>query len=339
MIRFAHPQLFFLLIPLLGLLVWSIARQVRSYRKLRELGGSRVQWVVLGRVRFQRQRLKQLLFFAGLAFLIVAAVGPKVGMKVVELQRRGVDILLILDTSTSMDARDVRPSRLEKAQYELSRFLDGLSGDRVGMIVFAGTAHLHFPLTTDYGAARLFLGAVDTRLIRVQGTVLGEALELAIRSFDAESKKFKSVVILSDGEDHDGRALEVARRAAETGIVIHAVGLGSTSGAPIPVDDGQAFKKDAAGRVVTSVLNEAVLEELARAGQGTYTRVDNRSGGLEDLLAEIQAMEKRTLKSHEFSQFEDRYQLFALPALIFFLLELLLPGGRLEPPKVRSRYA
>lgn len=338
MIQFAHPQLALLFIPWLGLLVWNLWRQGRAARQLKGLGATRVQWYVLGRVRFPRQRTKSVLFFLGLGFLILAAVGPKVGTKVVELKRRGVDVIFLLDTSTSMDAVDVRPSRLEKAKYEVGRLIDGFRGDRVGMIVFAGTAHLHFPLTADYAAARLFLNAVDTRLVQVQGTVIAEALELASRTFDPETKKYKSIVILSDGEDHDGRALQMARQAAETGIVIHTVGIGSPSGAPIPIANGQEFKKDKSGRVVTSVLNEPMLDELARAGSGTYTRVDNRSGSLEALLEEILSMEKRTLKTHEFSRFEARYQLFAFPALICLLLELLLPGGRREEPKVRSRY-
>ncbi|MFB0516047.1 MAG: VWA domain-containing protein, partial [Candidatus Neomarinimicrobiota bacterium] len=317
----------------------SLWQQGRATRRLKRLGESRVQWYVLGRVRFPRQPVKNGLFFLGLGFLILAAVGPKVGTRVVELKRQGVDVIFLLDTSTSMDATDVKPSRLEKAKYEAGRLIDGLRGDRVGMIVFAGTAHLHFPLTADYAAARLFLNAVDTRLVQVQGTVIAEALELATRTFDPETKKYKSVVILSDGEDHDGRALELARKAAETGIIIHAVGIGSPSGAPIPIEDGKEFKKDRSGRVVTSVLNELMLEDLAQAGKGTYSRVDNRSGNLDGLLEEILSMEKRTLKTHEFSQFEDRYQLFALPALLCFLLELFLPGGRREAPKARSRYA
>ncbi|UCD37714.1 MAG: VWA domain-containing protein [Fidelibacterota bacterium] len=308
-------------------------------RLLKNLGSNRVQWYVLGRVRFRRQRMKHVLFFLGLGFLIVAAIGPKVGTKVVELKRQGVDVLFVLDTSTSMDATDVKPSRMEKSKYEVGRLIDGLRGDRVGMLVFAGTAHLHFPLTSDYAAARLFLRAVDTRLVQVQGTVLSEALDLALRTFDQDTKKYKTVVILSDGEDHDDRAFEFARQAAETGIVIHTVGIGTPSGAPIPLEGGREFKKDRGGRIVTSALNEPMLEELARVGHGTYSRVNNQSGSLGGLLEEILSMEKRTLKTHEFSQFEDRYQLFVLPALICFLLELFLPGGRQESPQVRRRYA
>ncbi len=339
MIRFAFPLAAYLFIPWAVLFLWSLLRQRKINRSLRQLGNERIHWYVLGRVRFSYQVAKKVLFYAGLGLLLAAAMGPKIGTRIVELKRQGVDVLFLLDTSTSMDAQDVKPSRMEKAKYEVGRLITGLQGDRVGMIVFAGTAHLHFPLTSDYAAARLFLNAVDTRLIQTQGTVIAEALELAMKTFDPQSRKFKTMVVLSDGEDHDGRAHEIARAAAEQGIIIHSVGIGSQAGAPIPIDDGTAFKKDRNGRVVTSLLNELVLEELADAGSGTYTRVDNRSGSLAGLLEEILAMEKRVLKSQEFSQYENRYQLFLLPALICFIIELLLPGGSSQVPRPRSRYA
>ncbi|MFC1484082.1 VWA domain-containing protein [Candidatus Neomarinimicrobiota bacterium] len=339
MIKFAHPLLAFLLIPWFGIGIWSLWRQAKTLRRLKQIGEERIRWYVLGRVRFSRQKVKQVLFFMGVGFLILASIGPKVGTRVVELKRKGVDILFLLDTSISMDAADIKPSRLEKAKYEVNRLIGGLQGDRVGMIVFAGTAHLHFPLTSDYAAARLFLNAVDTRLIQVQGTVIAEALDLAVETFDQESKKYKTLVILSDGEDHDGKALELAQKAADTGMVIHAVGIGSRSGAPIPLSAGMDFKKDNEGKVVTSILNESMLEDLAHAGTGTYTRVDNRGGDLDALLNAMLSMEKRTLKTHEFSHFEDRYQFFLVPALLLFLVEFLLPGGRREIPRIGRRYA
>ena len=339
MIRFAYGQIAWLLVPWALLLVWRIARQRRTLRALLDLGEARVRYVVLGRVRLSRQWTKLALYFAGSGLLIIAATGPKLGTRVVELERQGIDLLLVLDTSVSMDAADVKPSRMEKTKYEVGRLISALQGDRLGMIVFAGSAHLHFPLTSDYGAARLFLNSIDTRLVQLQGTVLADALLLAMETFDPEIDKFKTIVILSDGEDHDGRALEVAEQAAATGIVIHTVGIGSPEGAPIQIGDGMEFKKDASGRIVTTVLNEPMLRALARAGGGTYTHVDNNSGDLSKLAGEILAMEKRTLKSQAFAQFEDRYQFFLLPALLMLLMEMVLPGGRRTGPKVRSRYA
>ena len=207
MIRFAHPELAYLLVPWLALFIWIHWQQARTRRRLQALGGERVHYYVLGRIRFRRQVIKTTMFFLGLLLLIVSAIGPKVGTRVVELKHQGVDVVFILDTSISMDAQDIKPSRLEKAKYEVARLIDGLSGDRVGLIVFAGTAHLHFPLTSDYAAARLFLNAVNTCLVQVQGTVIADALKLAMDTFDPESRKYKTVVLLSDGEDHDGRAL------------------------------------------------------------------------------------------------------------------------------------
>lgn len=339
MIQFAYPLAAWLLAPWAVLLIWRVLQQRRLLRALIAMGEARVRYVILGRIRFPRQWGKLALFFVALALMIVAATGPKIGTRIVELERQGVDVLLVLDTSISMDATDVKPSRLEKAKYEVGRLISSLEGDRIGMIVFAGSAHLHFPLTADYAAAMLFLNAVDTRLVQLQGTVLAEALQLALSTFDPETEKYKSVIILSDGEDHDGRALEIARQAAATGIIIHTVGVGSPQGAPIPLAGKQEFKKDAAGRIVTSMLNEPMLKSMARVGGGTYTRVDNRSGGLEDLAEEILAMEKRTLKTQSFAQFEDRYQYFVLPTLLLLLVEMLLPGGRRKPPQIRSRYA
>jgi Ca-activated chloride channel family protein len=338
MIKFAHPVIALLFLPWLGVGIWAIWRQARALQELKLIGSERIQWFVLGRIRFPQQKLKHLLFFLGVGFLILAGTGPKIGTRVVELKRQGVDILFLLDTSISMDASDISPSRLEKAKYEVSRLIDGLQGDRVGMIVFAGTAHLHFPLTSDYAAARLFLYAIDTRLIQVQGTVIAEALDLAIETVDQESKKYKTLVILSDGEDHDGRALELAQKAANTGIIIHTVGIGSRSGAPIPLARSKDYKKDSEGKVVTSILNETMLEKLAHVGNGTYTRVDNRSGDLDVLLNEILSMEKRTLKTHEFSHYEDRYQFFLVPALMLILFEFVIPGGKREIPRMRRRY-
>ncbi len=312
MIRFGAPYMALLFVPWLLIAIWHYYRQRKVINRLRGLGNDRIQHFLLGRLRISRSQGKLVLFYLGLAFLLVSATGPQIGTKIVELEQQGVDILFLLDTSVSMDASDVAPSRIEKAKYEIGQLIAELNGDRVGMIVFAGTAHLHFPLTSDYAAARLFLNSVDTRLVQFQGTVIGDALRLAVDSFDPESDEHKTIVLLSDGEDHDGRALEFANQAAESGIIINVVGVGSHAGAPIPIKGGSEFKKDNSGRVITSTLNERALEDIATAGGGTYTRVDNRVANLTGLKEEIQSMRKRTLRSQEFSQFEDRFQLFLI---------------------------
>ncbi len=338
MIRFAAPYMVILFIPWLLIAVWHFYRQRKIIKTLLDLGNDRVQHFLLGRLRIPRQQVKLGLFYLGLGFLLIGATGPQIGTKIVELEQQGVDILFLLDTSVSMDARDVAPSRIEKAKYEIGQLISKLHGDRVGMIVFAGTAHLHFPLTSDYAAARLFLNSVDTRLVQFQGTVISDGLRLAIDSFDPDSDEHKTVVLISDGEDHDGRALALAQQVAETGIIINVVGVGSHAGAPIPINGGSEFKKDKSSRVITTTLNERALKEIATAGNGSYTRVDNRIASLSGLLDEIQSMRKRTLRSQEFSQFEDRFQLFLIPAFIFLLIEFILPEGRRENPQARRRF-
>jgi len=234
-----------------------------------------------------------------------------------------------LDTSASMNAGDVKPSRIEKAKYELGRLLNKLEGDRVGLIAFAGSAHLHCPLTEDYSASRLFLNMMDTDLITTQGTDLAVAIQLALDHVENDDEKFKVFVLVSDGEDHQGEAIILAEKARKLGIIIHTLGVGTAAGGPIPIYDDNGnrveFKKNRRGQVVTSTLNESTLDEIARITGGLYIRVENQVNAIAPLLKEIDQMEKRELKSHVFSQYEDRYQVFLIIGLMLFSAEFLIP--------------
>ena len=256
-------------------------------------------------------------------------MGPQIGMKLTELKREGVDIFILLDTSTSMNAVDVKPSRIEKAKYELGRLLNKLEGDRAGLIAFAGSAHLHCPLTEDYSASRLFLNMMDTDIITTQGTDLAAAIQLALDHVENDDEKFKVFVLVSDGEDHQGAAVTLAEQARELGIIIHTLGVGTSAGGPIPIYDENGnrmeFKKNHSGQVVTSTLNESMLDEIARITGGLYIRIENQVNAITPLLNEIDQMEKREFKSHVFSQYEDRYQVFLVIGLILFLTEFLIP--------------
>jgi Ca-activated chloride channel family protein len=250
-------------------------------------------------------------------------------MKLTELTREGVDIFILLDTSSSMDAGDVKPSRIEKAKYELGRLLNKLEGDRVGLIAFAGSAHLHCPLTEDYSASRLFLNMMDTDLISTQGTDLAVAIQLALDHVETDDEKFKVFVLVSDGEGHQGEAITLAKQAQELGIIIHTMGVGTSAGGPIPIFDNSGnrveFKKNRIGQVVTSTLNETTLDEIARITGGIYIRVENQVNAIAPLLKEIDKMEKKELKSHVFSLYEDRYQVFLIIGLMLFSAEFLIP--------------
>ena len=329
MVRYTHPEMFYLFIPLTLVLIWY-AYQGRKLRMgLEALGTSSIKKFLLNRVKHSSIRLRSRIIILGIIFILLASAGPQIGMKLTELTRQGVDIFILLDTSTSMNAEDVKPSRMEKAKYELGRLLNNLEGDRAGLIAFAGSAHLHCPLTEDYSASRLFLNMMDTGLITTQGTDLAAAIQLALDHIEEDDEKFKVFVLVSDGEDHQGEAITLAEQARDLGIIIHTLGVGTPAGGPIPIYDDKGkkieFKKNRSGQVVTSTLNESTLDEIARITGGIYIRVGNQVNAITPLLNEINQMEKRELKSHVFSQYEDRYQVFLIIGLLLFLAEFVIP--------------
>ena len=329
MVRYTHPEMFYLFIPLTLVLIWY-AYQGRKLRMgLEALGTSSIKKFLLNRVKHSSIRLRSRIIILGIIFILLASAGPQIGMKLTELTRQGVDIFILLDTSTSMNAEDVKPSRMEKAKYELGRLLNNLEGDRAGLIAFAGSAHLHCPLTEDYSASRLFLNMMDTGLITTQGTDLAAAIQLALDHIEEDDEKFKVFVLVSDGEDHQGEAITLAEQARDLGIIIHTLGVGTPAGGPIPIYDDKGkrieFKKNRSGQVVTSTLNESTLDEIARITGGIYIRVENQVNAITPLLNEINQMEKRELKSHVFSQYEDRYQVFLIIGLLLFLAEFVIP--------------
>jgi len=282
-----------------------------------------------GNIDFNKTNWKKRCRLAGLLFLIISASGIQIGKKVKPVERKGVDLIFAVDVSISMNAEDVKPSRLEKAKFEISQIIRQLKGDRVGIIVFAGASHLYLPLTSDYEAAILFLDEIDTEMIPTQGTAISSALNTGLSAFSDESEKFKVLILITDGEDHEGRAIAIAEKAAQTGIIIHTVGVGSVSGSLIPVLDKKtgdtSYKKDRRGKLITSTLNEGILQDIARAGNGIYVRFDNRAAHYKIITDSINQMEKKTISTHEFSEYEDQYQLFGVIALSMFLVAFFIP--------------
>lgn len=282
---------------------------------------------LFNRTHWNRVILRRRLQSVGIVFLIIAAAGPQVGTKVKPVERKGVDLVFAIDVSISMDAIDVKPSRLEKAKFEISQLVNQLKGDRVGIIVFAGTSHLYLPLTTDYEAVLLFLDVIDTAMIPTQGTSLKSALSTAISVFPEENKKHKVVILVTDGEDHEGDAVAFAEKASDTGIIIHSVGVGTYTGSLIPVgneDDIINYKRDLQGNLVTSVLNESALSDVANAGDGIFIRFDNQASSYLNLLRVINMMEKKTISTHEFSEYKDQYHIFAFITLLCFIFPFFI---------------
>ena len=288
-----------------------------------------------------RIKWKHRFLFLSTIVLIFAASGPKIGVRLAPLERKGVDLVFAIDVSTSMNAEDVKPNRLEKSKFEISQMIRQLKGDRVALIVFAGSSHLYLPLTSDYEAARLFLDEIDTNMIPTQGTALSAALQTGLSAYTEDESKYKVLVLVTDGEDHEGQAIDLVRQASKRSMIVHTVGVGTESGSLIPVNDAQGirdYKRDGDGKLVTSILNESILRDIADAGNGTYVRFDNKPANFREIMNAIDSMEKRTLKSNVYSEYEDRYQSFGILSVCLMMVGMLMPTRNKKQEEWRGRF-
>jgi len=280
----------------------------------------------LGRIP-GRITLKAILVILALSLAIVGAANLQGGGKPEQVQRKGVDVLIALDVSKSMLAQDLQPDRLTRAKQLIERLLDKLHNDRVGLVIFAGRAYLQVPLTIDYSSMRMMLQNARPDQVPTQGTVIGEAIDLAMKSFSQKERKFKSLIIISDGEDHDESAISKAKEASEAGVIIHTIGVGSAQGAPLYDEITHSAKLDEAGKPVISKLNEEELKSIADKGQGTYSLLLNGAESASRLAAAIDGMEGRSLGTVTYTDYSSYFQYFLFPALLLLLLESLIPGA------------
>ena len=275
-----------------------------------------------------RKNIKNTLFIFSIAFLIIGISNPQIGTKMEEVKREGVDLMIAIDLSHSMMAQDIKPNRLERAKQAISRLIDKLEGDRIGLVVFAGEAYVQLPITTDYSAAKLFLSTVNTSIIPTQGTKIGNAIDLCVKSFDQENNQNKAIIIITDGENHDDEAISSAKIAQEQNIYIHTLGMGLTKGGPIPFynkyGSTSEFRKDREGNIIITKLNETILKEIAQAGMGTYIRANNSKSGLSVLFDEINKMEKKEIGTMIFTNYKDRFQIFISISLVLLILNLII---------------
>ena len=326
MIAFRFPYiLFFFLIFLLLLIIW--VKGERTHNKVWIKMTPDLKEKLFSRLDINLKYWKNQLTIIGLLFLIFSAAGPQIGTRVAPIERKGVDLVFAVDVSESMNAQDIKPSRLEKAKFEISQIINQLKGDRIGIIVFAGSSHLYLPLTSDYEASQLFLDALDTKMIPNQGTDLSTALKTSMNVFNNEDDKFKVMVLVTDGEDHEGEAIELASTALNNGIITHAVGVGTVKGSLIPINNGSSnnYKRNKNGTLITSKLNENTLIELASAGGGIYSRFNNRDSKYKEIMSAIDNMEKRSIETHIYSEYEDRYQFFATISFLLLMAGLIMP--------------
>ncbi|HNR66721.1 MAG TPA: VWA domain-containing protein [bacterium] len=342
MFRFANPQALHLLwlVPILIVFLFIAFRAKK--RALQRFGNLELLQKLIANTSRSRQIAKSVAFLLAIVLLLLALARPQIGIRYEDISREGIDLLIAIDVSASMLARDIQPSRLQKAKHEVEGLINLLRGDRVGLIAFAGVPFVQCPLTLDYGAAKMFLDVMDTDLIPTPGTAIGAAIRKAIETFERKERKFKVLILITDGEDHSGEALVAAEEAEREGIIIYTVGIGLPQGEPIPMQSGErvpaSFKKDRQGQVVITKLDEVTLEKIALQTGGKYYRASSAEDELKKIYAEISEMEKKELGSRRYAQFEDRYQYVLGFALLLLLIETLLPERKRIRREWRGRF-
>jgi Ca-activated chloride channel family protein len=265
--------------------------------------------------------------------LVIGIADPQIGSRTEEVKRKGADLMILLDVSNSMLAQDLAPSRLENAKQAIAQLIDRMHDDRIGIIVFAGQAYVQLPITTDYSAAKLFLSTINTEMVPTQGTAIGAAIELGMQSFDFKNGTGKAMIVITDGENHEDNAVEAAAAAKSKDVSVNVVGVGSANGAPIPMYDEQGhqtgFRVDhETGQQVVTKLSEDMCREISAAGGGVYVRANNSNSGLGIVMDQIGKLQRKTVDSRSFKDFEDRFQFFLAIAFVLLLVEFFISNRK-----------
>jgi Ca-activated chloride channel family protein len=322
MFRFANPDMFWLLtaIPLLMCaFIWSAHRR---RKRIEKFGNPETVRALMPDASPGRSLTKFIFTLAAFALIVVAMARPQLGSKLKEVKVEGVEMMFAVDVSNSMLAEDFEPNRLERTKYSINRLLEGLDQDRVGLVVFAGDAYVQLPITADYMTARNFISQISPTMVSRQGTAIGAAIDLAASSFSSESEGSRVIILVTDGENHEDDPLAAARAAAEKGIKIYTIGIGTPEGAPINMGDD--FIRDEAGNMVVTKLDEAVLRQIAVLTDGAYIRSTNQSMGLAEIIAKIDETEKKEFSAQMFEQYDEQYAWFLGAALACVILGWLV---------------
>lgn len=322
MINFAQAQylILLLLVPLF-FVAYAVMRHFRK-RRLAKLGDLVLVKELMPSVSSSKGWVRVTLFALAFFFFIIGLSRPQIGAKLKERNIKGVEIMIALDVSNSMMAEDYSPNRLERAKLAISSLVDKLRDDRIGLVVFAGTSFVQLPVTTDYASAKMFLNSINTESVPIQGTALGEALMTCIRSFSNQSERSRVIIVITDGENHEDDPVAVARQAAEMGIKVFTIGVGSPEGKPIPYH-GELLK-DKDGNIVVSKLDEKVLRDIASAGKGAYVRAGMSEFGLNPIVDDIRKMDEEMFSSVVFEEFDEQFMYFFAIALVFLAVEMLI---------------
>lgn len=326
MLNFAQSQylLLLFLIPIF-FIIQAIVLKIRRSR-IRKFGDETLVSQLMPSYSKGKVWVRLVLFSIGFFFFVIGLSRPQIGAKLKEHETKGAEIMIVLDVSNSMLAEDYSPNRLERAKLAISRLVDKLRDDRIGLIVFAGNSFVQLPITTDYVSAKMFLNSISTESVPVQGTAIGDAINTAMRSFSAQSEKSRAIIVITDGENHEDDPVAAAKQAAELGVRVFAIGVGSPEGKPIPMD-GELLK-DKDGEIVVTRLDEKVLQDVAQAGNGVYVRAGNSEFGLNPVIEDIRRMEDEMYSSIVFEEFDEQFMYFLGIALFFFVIEMLIGDRR-----------
>ena len=322
MFQFANPHILWLLLLLPLMLAALVVVGISRRRNIARFGNPELLRSLMGDISEWRVKTKTILFLVAFVCVVFAAARPQFGSRLKEQKSRGIEMMLVVDVSNSMLAEDFAPNRLDRTRYAIDRLLADMSQDRVGLVVFAGEAKVQLPITTDYRMARSFVKRISPSLVSVQGTEVGQALSLAELSFSQSSEASRVVILITDGETHDNTALDVAKRLAERGIHIYAIGIGTPEGAPVKLDG--EFIKDENDEMVVSRLNEVLLQQIATTSGGAYIRATNADFGLEQIVAQIEKMEQGELTTLRFEEYNEQFQWILAVAAVLLVLESLL---------------
>jgi len=316
--------LLLLIIPLL-FVFYAIYLKARK-RRIEKLGDPQLVADLMPTASKGKGWLKISLLAAAWLFFVIGLCRPQMGARLKEHQSQGIEVMIALDVSNSMLAEDYSPNRLERSKLAISRLVDKLQGDRIGLIVFAGESFVQLPITADYVSAKIFLNSINTGSVPIQGTALAEAITSAARSFSSQSERSRAIILITDGEDHEGDVIEAAKNVAQEGIRIYTIGVGSPQGKPIPFNG--ELMKDSGGEIVVSRLDEGILQEIASIGNGKYARAGNSEFGLNPIIDDIRQLDKENFQSVVFEDFDEQFMYFFAIALFFLILELIVPGTR-----------
>ncbi len=332
MFRFAHQEYLYLLYLLPILIIVGIGMVYRKKKILSGIAASESRARMFLEKCYAKDYFKFSLIIISLALLILAFANPQIGTRIEDVKLTGIDAMVCLDVSLSMKAEDLKPNRLDLAKREIAQLLKNLKGDRVGLIVFAGSAYVQFPLTSDYSAANLFLNTADVNSVPEQGTALAAAINLSVKSFDNSSPTRKVIIVITDGEDHEGDLEQAITEAKSKNVAIYSIGMASPNGAPIPVYDGQGnqvdFKKDRNGSIILTKLDEGSLKQMADKTSGKYYLASPAGDELRSIYQDLGNIQKTEFGTKQVTDYDDKYYYFLIPALLFLLVEFFISDKR-----------